>query len=69
MIEVDRLMVQEYGITLVRMMENAGRNLANLVRAKLGRLESRNIVVLVGGGNNGGGGMVAARYLKKGGRT
>ena len=30
MVEVDRLMIEEYGITLVRMMENAGRNLARL---------------------------------------
>ncbi|MCH7522157.1 MAG: NAD(P)H-hydrate epimerase, partial [Chloroflexi bacterium] len=28
--EVDRLMVEEYGIVLLQMMENAGRNLARL---------------------------------------
>jgi NAD(P)H-hydrate epimerase len=63
MVEVDRVMIQEYGITLVRMMENAGRNLADLVRFKLGPPEGKTIVVLAGGGNNGGGGMVAARHL------
>jgi len=29
--EVDRLMIEEYGILLIQMMENAGRNLAALV--------------------------------------
>jgi NAD(P)H-hydrate epimerase len=60
---VDRMMIQEYGITLVRMMENAGRNLADLARAKFGHLQDKTILVLAGGGNNGGGGMVAARHL------
>ena len=30
--EVDRLMIQEYGIKLLEMMENAGRNLAHVAR-------------------------------------
>jgi NAD(P)H-hydrate epimerase len=62
--QVDRAMIEDYGITLTRMMENAGRNLAELVRHKLGgSVEGRTILVLAGHGNNGGGGMVAARYL------
>ena len=36
MVEVDRLMIEEYGITLIQMMENAGRNLAELARRILG---------------------------------
>jgi NAD(P)H-hydrate epimerase len=64
MAEVDRLMIEEYGILLIQMMENAGRNLAEQVRRMLGgKLASRRIVVLCGRGNNGGGGMVAARHL------
>jgi NAD(P)H-hydrate epimerase len=63
MIEVDRLMVEEYGITLLQMMENAGRNLAEQARRMLGELNARRIVVLCGAANNGGGGMVAARHL------
>jgi NAD(P)H-hydrate epimerase len=48
----------------VRMMENAGRNFAELARLKLGgRVEQKAIFVLAGSGNNGGGGMVAARHL------
>jgi NAD(P)H-hydrate epimerase len=64
MAEVDRLMIEEYGIQLIQMMENAGHNLAELVRRILyGSLGDRKIVVLCGGGNNGGGGMVAARHI------
>ena len=67
--EVDRLMVEEFGIQLVQMMENAGRNLA-LLTAKIlfeeeeaDALQDRPIVVLAGRGNNGGGGLAAARHL------
>jgi NAD(P)H-hydrate epimerase len=64
MIEVDRLMMDVYGIQLIQMMENAGGNLAELSRRMLGGdVQSKHIAVLCGGGNNGGGGMVAARRL------
>ncbi len=32
MVEVDRLMIEEYGILLIQMMENAGRHLAEQAR-------------------------------------
>jgi NAD(P)H-hydrate epimerase len=64
MVEVDRLMIEEFGITLVQMMENAGRNLADLARRLLGgEVRGKRIAVFCGGGNNGGGGLVAARHL------
>ena len=64
MAEIDRIMIEEYGIELIQMMENAGRNLAELARKILsGKVLERRIAVLCGGGNNGGGGMVAARHL------
>ncbi len=64
MIEVDRLMVNEYGISLLQMMENAGRSLAATARRMLGgNTAGRRVLVLVGKGNNGGGGLVAARHL------
>jgi NAD(P)H-hydrate epimerase len=64
MIEVDRLMIEEYGILLIQMMENAGRNLAEMGSRLLdGSMNGRKVVVLCGAGNNGGGGMVAARHL------
>jgi len=64
MIEVDRLMIEEFDIELIQMMENAGRNLADLTGRMLGAsLSGRTVCVLCGCGNNGGGGMVAARHL------
>ncbi len=66
--EVDRIMVDELGISLVRMMENAGRNLADLARHLLGGdLSGSPVAVLAGPGGNGGGGLVAARHLAAGG--
>lgn len=64
MIAVDRLMVSDYGIGLIQMMENAGRSLAELSSRKLGySLVGRSVCVLCGRGNNGGGGMFAAWHL------
>jgi NAD(P)H-hydrate epimerase len=62
--EVDRLMIETYGISLLQMMENAGRNMALLARQYLGGdIIDKKICVVVGRGNNGGGGLVAARHL------
>jgi NAD(P)H-hydrate epimerase len=65
MIEVDRLMTEEFGVDLVRMMESAGRHLAELARTRFldGDATGRTVVVLAGAGGNGGGGLVAARRL------
>ena len=64
MVEVDRLMIEEYDIRLIQMMENAGRNLADLAQAMLGgEVLDHPLLVLAGRGNNGGGGLVAARHL------
>ena len=60
MIEVDRVMIEDLGIQLIQMMENAGRNLARLALARYGPTAP---VVAVGSGGNGGGGLVAARHL------
>jgi NAD(P)H-hydrate epimerase len=64
MSEVDRLAIEDYGITLLQMMEQAGSHLAEVARLELGGdLRQQSIVVAVGPGNNGGGGLVAARHL------
>jgi NAD(P)H-hydrate epimerase len=65
MVEVDRLMIKEYGIELVQMMENAGRNLAQLSRDRFldGDSRGRCVIVAVGSGGNGGGALVCARHL------
>lgn len=60
MVEVDRIMIDDLGINLLQMMENAGRNLA---RVALDVFEPSTVWVAAGSGGNGGGGMVAARHL------
>ena len=60
MIQVDRLMEQR-GISLLLMMENAGLNLARL--AFLMSKPTTSYIVIAGSGGNAGGGMVAARRL------
>jgi hydroxyethylthiazole kinase-like uncharacterized protein yjeF len=62
---VDRLAVEEFGISLVQMMELAGSHLAEVARLELGgSLAGRRIVVAAGSGHNGGGGLVAARHAQ-----
>ncbi|MBN1967580.1 MAG: hypothetical protein JW910_23190, partial [Anaerolineae bacterium] len=65
MAEVDRAMIEDYRITLVQMMENAGRNLAHLARGCFldGDPRGTAVVVLAGTGGNGGGALVCARRL------
>ncbi len=64
MIEVDRLMIEEYRIELIQMMENAGRCLAIVARERFLQPQSAaHVLVLAGTGGNGGGAMVCARRL------
>jgi NAD(P)H-hydrate epimerase len=65
MIEVDRLMMEDYDISLFQMMENAGRCLAILARDRFldGSAHRRRVAVLAGGGGNGGGAITAGRRL------
>ena len=64
MVEVDRVTIEDYHIELVQMMENAGRNFAELARRWIGgTVKGKSIIILCGHGNNGGGGMTAARHL------
>ena len=57
---VDAAMLGEFAIDLPRMMENAGRNTAEVV---IRRFTPESATVLAGTGGNGGGGLVAARHL------
>ena len=66
--EVDRAMIDDFGITLLQMMENAGRNLADVVIHTVlaglgGGPHGKRVVVAAGPGGNSGGGLVAARNL------
>lgn len=62
MAEVDRVAVDEVGLPMLSMFENAGRNLARASRAVVGELPE-SALVAAGGGGNGGGGLVGARHL------
>ena len=65
MIEVDRLMIEDYHIELIQMMENAGRCLALVAVEEFLKesLQGKKVVVLAGTGGNGGGALVCARRL------
>lgn len=65
MVEADRLAIEEFGITLLQMMEHAGAGLARLTDELA---PPGPVTVLAGGGNNGGGGLCAARHLVNRGR-
>ena len=51
------------GVSLDRLMENAGLAVARAVRDELQDPGRANVLILVGPGNNGGDGFVAARHL------
>ena len=64
--KVDELASRELGIPSIVLMENAGRNAAEIVRARFGPsgpIGKGRIVVFAGQGNNGGDGFVVARHL------
>ncbi|MEM6376663.1 MAG: NAD(P)H-hydrate epimerase [Bacteroidota bacterium] len=65
MIEVDRLMIEEYGIVLIQMMENAGRCLAIVAMREFlkSNFSNKKVIILAGTGGNGGGALVCARRL------
>ncbi len=57
--ELDRIATEEFGLSLLQMMENAGRSLADLA-ADMPASSQAHIAVLAGAGGNGGGGLCAA---------
>jgi len=61
--DVDRVAVEEVGLTLPRMMEHAGRALARTALDTRPSADDNPVIVLAGGGGNGGGGLVCARHL------
>ncbi len=61
--EIDRIAVEEFGLGLLQMMENAGRALAMRAAEMVGSEKNKVIAVFAGTGGNGGGGLCAARHL------
>jgi len=60
---VDRVAVEDVGLSLLSMTENAGRDLAKATRAVVGDRPKRAFVA-AGCGGNGAGGLAAARHLQ-----
>ncbi|CAA9580038.1 MAG: NAD(P)H-hydrate epimerase / ADP-dependent (S)-NAD(P)H-hydrate dehydratase [uncultured Thermomicrobiales bacterium] len=65
MAEIDRIMLQDFGVGSLQLMELAGHAVASFAREHQldGLAHDKRIVVLAGTGGNGGDGMVAARLL------
>jgi len=60
-VEMDYYAVNQLGLSIELMMENAGLQLANLIANSTHK--DKTVKIGVGKGNNGGGGLVAARRL------
>jgi len=61
---IDDVIIREFQVDVLMLMENAGRATAIMGLQMLqGRTIGKRVACLVGGGNNGGDGMVAARHL------
>lgn len=61
--EVDRIAMEDFGLGVLQMMENAGRNLALHAMENVSNMEGE-IVIMAGSGGNGGGGISCARHLR-----
>src|SRR3989454_7406534 len=55
---------QYFGVSILELMENAGKAVADVARSEFGAA-GKNVLVLCGTGNNGGDGLVAARHLPR----
>jgi NAD(P)H-hydrate epimerase len=61
--EIDRVAVEEFGLGILQMMENAGRTLAQRAFEMLEGQLNPLVVILAGSGGNGGGVLCCARHL------
>lgn len=55
---------QHFGVSILELMENAGKAIADVARSEF-HAAGKKVLVLCGTGNNGGDGLVAARHLAK----
>jgi len=53
-----------YGVPAIKLMENAGKGVAEFVIKEL-KPKTKNVLILCGLGNNGGDGLVASRFLSQ----
>ena len=61
---LDNTSIEQYGIPGIVLMENAGRQVTQVIVELLGQeVHRKNVVIFAGKGNNGGDGFVIARHL------
>lgn len=58
--QLDKIAVEKFSIPSIILMENAGKNTAEII---LKEFHPRQVAIFCGGGNNGGDGFVIARHL------
>jgi NAD(P)H-hydrate epimerase len=63
--EIDKRAIEEFGITGLQLMENAGICCSDVIIAEFGNNGNKRAVILAGKGNNGGDGFVIARLLSQ----
>jgi NAD(P)H-hydrate epimerase len=63
--EVDRLTTERFGVPSLKLMENAGTRVVEVLREVRPGIANDRVMILCGKGNNGGDGFVVARLLKQ----
>jgi NAD(P)H-hydrate epimerase len=61
--DIDKAAIEGMGIPGLKLMEVAGKSVAEVIADYLGEVGDKKIFIFCGKGNNGGDGFVAARYL------
>jgi len=61
--KLDQAAIEDYKVPGLVLMENAGRQVVEVIRKILGSVRGKVVTVFVGKGNNGGDGFVIARHL------
>jgi hydroxyethylthiazole kinase-like uncharacterized protein yjeF len=62
---VDRFAIECLGVPGVVLMENAGRNAAQVLAERFAPITDKAVLIVAGKGNNGGDGYVIARHLSR----
>ncbi|MBR1580784.1 MAG: NAD(P)H-hydrate dehydratase [Selenomonadaceae bacterium] len=61
--DIDKNVIENYGLPELSLMESAGHRVAQAVRRVLKSVAKKSICIAAGSGNNGGDALTAARYL------
>lgn len=61
--KLDQTAINAYGVPGLVLMENAGRQVVEVIKQEFGNVRGKVVTVFVGKGNNGGDGFVIARHL------